>query len=212
MGSGNFNILQRQERAGCHGDARFFFPCFFFSLPFPLFGVEQEESGRLLGGFISSKIGHGSGKGEKYCCGEQHELGPNIQHVLSGKGCKSGLGKYQGSTKVAHLPRLILGGDLWKTPKGFNATADDQGIIKRGEEEGRHFKASWQQGTALGWLWLSGAGHHLQCQPVALSAGHFCTNLAGFWSSLAGDVLLGCTDVSLADRRYAAAWRVAGPC
>lgn len=60
----------------------FFFFFFPFLLPFPLFGVQQEESGRLLGGFISSKIGHGSGKGEKYCRSEQHELGPNIRRPL----------------------------------------------------------------------------------------------------------------------------------
>lgn len=126
-----------------------------------------------------------------------------IYDVLSGKGCKSGLSKHRGSTKAAHLPCLVFRGNLWKTPKGFNANANEKGIIKRGKEEDRHFKASC---TALAWSWLS--GHRPWCQPTALSAGHFCMNLAGFWLNLAGTILLGC----FMTRQYVAAQRAARPC
>lgn len=72
MGSGNLKAVQLQKGASCHGDANFFF----LSLLFPLFGVGQDEAGRLHGGFISSKMG--SEMGEKYCCCEQRERGPDV--------------------------------------------------------------------------------------------------------------------------------------
>lgn len=58
MGSGNLKAVQLRKGASCHGDANFFF----LSLLFPLFGVGQEEAGRLHGGFISSKMGSEMGR------------------------------------------------------------------------------------------------------------------------------------------------------